>query len=124
MSPVACAASLGVFETIEQDGLVQRAREVGELLGTSLRALAAKYPIIAEVRGRGAMQAIELVQPGSLEPNTEAMTKVINFCAKKGVLLLSAGTYSNVIRFLPPLVITDELLKDALNVLEEGLASL
>lgn len=123
-NPVACAASLGVFETIEEDGLIQRAREVGELLGTSLRALAAKYPIIAEVRGRGAMQAIELVKPGSLDPNSEAMTKVINYCAKKGVLLLSAGTYSNVIRFLPPIVISDELLLDAMSVLDEAFASL
>jgi 4-aminobutyrate aminotransferase/(S)-3-amino-2-methylpropionate transaminase len=123
-NPVACAASLGVFETIEEDGLIQRAREVGELLGSSLRALAAKYPIIAEVRGRGAMQAIELVMPGSLDPNSEAMTKVINFCAKKGVLLLSAGTYSNVIRFLPPIVISDELLLDAMSVLDEAFASL
>jgi 4-aminobutyrate aminotransferase/(S)-3-amino-2-methylpropionate transaminase len=123
-NPVACAASLGVFETIEEDGLIQRAREVGELLGTSLRALAAKYPIIAEVRGRGAMQAIELVKPGSLDPNSEAMTQVINYCAKKGVLLLSAGTYSNVIRFLPPIVISDELLLDAMSVLDEAFASL
>ncbi len=123
-NPVACAASLGVFETIEEDGLIQRAREVGEILGTSLRALKAKYPIIAEVRGRGAMQAIELVKPGSLDPNSEAMTKVINYCAKKGVLLLSAGTYSNVIRFLPPIVISDELLLDAMNVLDEAFASL
>jgi 4-aminobutyrate aminotransferase/(S)-3-amino-2-methylpropionate transaminase len=123
-NPVACAASLGVFETIEEDGLIQRAREVGELLGSSLRALAAKYPIIAEVRGRGAMQAIELVMPGSLDPNSEAMTKVINYCAKKGVLLLSAGTYSNVIRFLPPIVISDELLLDAMSVLDEAFASL
>jgi 4-aminobutyrate aminotransferase/(S)-3-amino-2-methylpropionate transaminase len=104
--------------------LIQRAREVGELLGSSLRALAAKYPIIAEVRGRGAMQAIELVQSGSLEPNSDAMTKVINYCAKKGVLLLSAGTYSNVIRFLPPIVISDELLLDAMSVLDEAFASL
>jgi len=123
-NPVACAASLGVFETIEEDGLIQRAREVGEILGSSLRALAAKYPIIAEVRGRGAMQAIELVKPGSLEPNSEAMTKVINYCTKKGVLLLSAGTYSNVIRFLPPIVISDELLFDAMSVLDEAFASL
>jgi 4-aminobutyrate aminotransferase/(S)-3-amino-2-methylpropionate transaminase len=123
-NPVACAASLGVFETIEEDGLIQRAREVGELLGSSLRVLAAKYPIIAEVRGRGAMQAIELVMPGSLDPNSEAMTKVINYCAKKGVLLLSAGTYSNVIRFLPPIVISDELLLDAMSVLDEAFASL
>jgi 4-aminobutyrate aminotransferase/(S)-3-amino-2-methylpropionate transaminase len=123
-NPVACAASLGVFETIEEDGLIQRAREVGKILGHALCELASKYPIIAEVRGRGAMQAIELVKPGSLEPNSEAMTKVINYCAKKGVLLLSAGTYSNVIRFLPPIVISDELLLDAMSVLDEAFASL
>ncbi len=123
-NPVACAAALGVFETIEEDQLIQRAREVGEILGSSLRALAAKYPVIAEVRGRGAMQAIELVKPGSLDPNSEAMTKVINYCAKKGVLLLSAGTYSNVIRFLPPVVISDELLLDAISVLDEAFAAL
>ena len=123
-NPVACAASLGVFETIEQDGLIERAREVGKILGHALCELASKYPIIAEVRGRGAMMAIELVKPGSLEPNSEAMTKVINYCAKKGVLLLSAGTYSNVIRFLPPIVISDELLLDAMSVLDEAFASL
>lgn len=123
-NPVACAAALGVFETIEEDNLIERARQVGEILGTSLRALAAKYPVIAEVRGRGAMQAIELVKPGSLDPNSEAMTKVINYCAKKGVLLLSAGTYSNVIRFLPPVVISDELLHDAISVLDEAFAAL
>jgi len=123
-NPVACAASLGVFETIEQDGLIERAREVGKILGHALCELASKYPIIAEIRGRGAMMAIELVKPGSLEPNSEAMTKVINYCAKKGVLLLSAGTYSNVIRFLPPIVISDELLLDAMNVLDEAFASL
>ena len=123
-NPVACAAALGVFETIEEEHLIERARQVGEILGTSLRALAAKYPVIAEVRGRGAMQAIELVKPGSLDPNSEAMTKVINYCAKKGVLLLSAGTYSNVIRFLPPVVISDELLLDAISVLDEAFAAL
>ena len=123
-NPVACVASLGVFETIEQDGLIERAREVGKILGHALCELASKYPIIAEVRGRGAMMAIELVKPGSLDPNSEAMTKVINYCAKKGVLLLSAGTYSNVIRFLPPIVISDELLLDAMSVLDEAFASL
>ena len=123
-NPVACAASLGVFETIEQDGLIERAREVGKILGHALCELASKYPIIAEVRGRGAMMAIELVKPGSLDPNSDAMTKVINYCAKKGVLLLSAGTYSNVIRFLPPIVISDDLLLDAMSVLDEAFASL
>jgi len=123
-NPVACAASLGVFETIEEDGLIERAREVGKILGHALCELASKYPVIGEIRGRGAMMAIELVKPGSLEPNSEAMTKVINHCAKKGVLLLSAGTYSNVIRFLPPIVISDELLLDAMSVLDEAFASL
>jgi 4-aminobutyrate aminotransferase/(S)-3-amino-2-methylpropionate transaminase len=123
-NPVACAASLGVFETIEEDGLIERAREVGKILGHALCELASKYPVIGEVRGRGAMMAIELVKPGSLEPNSEAMTKVINYCAKKGVLLLSAGTYSNVIRFLPPIVISDELLLDAMSVLDEAFAAL
>jgi 4-aminobutyrate aminotransferase/(S)-3-amino-2-methylpropionate transaminase len=89
-----------------------------------LRALAAKYPIIAEVRGRGAMQAIELVMPGTLDPNTAAMNAVVKYCQSKGVLVLTAGTYSNVIRFLPPIVITDELLLDAMGVLEEAFASL
>jgi len=123
-NPVACAASLGVFETIEEDGLIERAREVGKILGHALCELASKYPVIGEIRGRGAMMAIELVKPGSLEPNSDAMTKVINYCAKKGVLLLSAGTYSNVIRFLPPIVISDELLLDAMSVLDEAFASL
>jgi 4-aminobutyrate aminotransferase/(S)-3-amino-2-methylpropionate transaminase len=123
-NPLACAASLGVFETIEEENLVARAAHIGEVLGKSLRALAAKYPIIAEVRGRGAMQAIELVMPGTLDPNTAAMSAVVKYCQSKGVLVLTAGTYSNVIRFLPPVVITDELLLDAMGVLEEAFASL
>ncbi len=123
-NPIACAAALGVFETMEAEKLVERARHVGDLLGTSLRALQAKYPIIGEVRGRGAMQAIELVEAGTKNPNTDAMNKVVKYCQSNGVLVLTAGTYSNVIRFLPPIVITDELLKDALNVLDEAFASL
>jgi 4-aminobutyrate aminotransferase/(S)-3-amino-2-methylpropionate transaminase len=70
------------------------------------------------------MQAIELVMPGTLDPNTAAMSAVVKYCQSKGVLVLTAGTYSNVIRFLPPVVITDELLLDAMGVLEEAFASL
>ena len=123
-NPLACAAALGVFETMEAENLVARAQHIGQILGDSLRALQKKYSIIGEVRGRGAMQAIELVEVGTKNPNTAAMNAVVKYCQSKGVLVLTAGTYSNVIRFLPPLVITDELLKDALNVLEEGFASL
>lgn len=123
-NPIACAAALGVFETLEAEKLVERAIHIGKILGDSLRAMQAKYPVIGEVRGRGAMQAIELVIPGTKTPNTAAMNAIVKYCQSKGVLLLTAGTYSNVVRFLPPIVITDELLKDALSVLDEALASL
>jgi 4-aminobutyrate aminotransferase/(S)-3-amino-2-methylpropionate transaminase len=123
-NPVVCAAALAVIETIEEEKLVDRAAHIWTILVDSLNALKAKYPIIGEVRGRGAMVAIELVHEGTKNPNPEAMAKVIKYCQSQGVLILTAGTYGNVIRFLPPLVITDELLKDALGVLAEGFASL
>ena len=123
-NPIACAAALGAMETMEEENLVARAHHIGEILGSSLRALAKKYPVIGEVRGRGAMQAIELVEPGTKNPNTAAMNAVVKYCQSQGVLVLTAGTYSNVVRFLPPLVITDELLKDALSVLDDAFASL
>ena len=123
-NPIACAAALGAMETMEEENLVARAKHIGEILGTSLRELAKKYPVIGEVRGRGAMQAIELVEPGTKNPNTAAMNTVVKYCQSQGVLVLTAGTYSNVVRFLPPLVITDELLKDALSVLDDAFASL
>jgi 4-aminobutyrate aminotransferase/(S)-3-amino-2-methylpropionate transaminase len=123
-NPIACAAALGAIETMEEENLVARADHIGQILGDALRALQAKYPVIGEVRGRGAMQAIELVEPGTKTPNTAAMNAVVKYCQSKGVLILTAGTYSNVIRFLPPIVITDELLKDALSVLDEAFASL
>ena len=123
-NPVACAAALGAIESIEQDRLVERAAHIGQILNESLNALAATYPVIGEVRGRGAMQAVELVYPGTKEPNVEAVNAVVKYCQSQGVLILTAGTYNNVIRFLPPLVITDALLLDALGVLEQAFASL
>jgi 4-aminobutyrate aminotransferase/(S)-3-amino-2-methylpropionate transaminase len=123
-NPIACAAALGVFETMESEKLVERANHIGKILADYLKALQAKYPVIGEVRGRGAMQAIELVKPGTKDPNPEAMNAIVKYCQSKGVLVLTAGTYGNVVRFLPPIVITDDLLRDALGVLEEALASL
>jgi len=123
-NPLACAAALGVIATIEEDGLIERANHIGKVLGNGLRTLASKYSVIGEVRGRGAMQAIELIVPGSIEPNSEAVSKVLKYCTANGVFILSAGTYNNVIRFLPPLVITDELLADALSVLDDAFATL
>ena len=123
-NPIACAAALAVIQMIEEEKLVERAAHVGSILFESLNALQQKYPIIGEVRGRGAMVAMELVHAGTKDPNPEAMAKVIKYCQSKGVLILTAGTYGNVIRFLPPVVITDELLKDALGVLAEAFAAL
>jgi 4-aminobutyrate aminotransferase/(S)-3-amino-2-methylpropionate transaminase len=122
-NPIACAAALAAIEIIESQKLVERARHLGEILMTELKAIAAKHPEIGEIRGRGAMIAIELIKAGTKDPNPELMAKVIKYCQSKGVLILTAGSYGNVIRFLPPLVITDELLKDALGVLAEAFDS-
>ena len=119
-NPIACAAALAAIEIIETEKLVERARHLETILKSSLEAIAAKHPEIGEIRGRGAMIAIELVKAGTKDPNPELMAKVIKYCQSKGVLILTAGSYGNVIRFLPPLVITDELLKDALGVLAEA----
>ncbi len=123
-NPIACAAALGAIETIEKNNLVERANTIGKIMTDALNEMAKKYPIIGEVRGRGAMQAIELVKPGSDEPNSEAQAAIIKYCVSKGVLILSAGTYANVIRLLPSLAIDEALLKDGLAVLDEAIASL
>ena len=123
-NPIACAAAIGAMEAIREDKLVERARHIGTILHDHLTAMAAKYPIIGDVRGRGAMQAIEIVVAGSKDPNPAAMASVIKYCQAHGVLILTAGTYGNVIRFLPPLVISDELLIEALGVLDDAFAAL
>ena len=121
-SPIACAAALGAIATIEEENLVERANEIGLIMRQHLEAMKKKYPIIGDVRGRGAMQAIELVIPGSKDPNPAALASIIKYCQQNGVLILSAGTYGNVIRLLPPLVMPEHLLMEALEVLEAGLA--
>jgi 4-aminobutyrate aminotransferase / (S)-3-amino-2-methylpropionate transaminase / 5-aminovalerate transaminase len=123
-NPIACAAALGAMEAIREEKLVERAREIGAILHSALTAMAAKHPVIGDVRGRGAMQAIEIVMAGSKEPNPAAMASVIKYCQQQGVLILTAGTYGNVIRFLPPLVISDELLNEALAILDQAFAAL
>ena len=121
-SPIACAAALGAIATIEEENLVERANQLGKIMTDALTSMKSKYPVIGEVRGRGAMQAIELVKPGTIDPNPEAQSSIIKYCQQKGVLILSAGTYGNVIRLLPPLVMPEHLLKEALEILEEAVA--
>ena len=121
-SPIACAAALGAIATIEEEKLVDRAKVIGKVMSDALNEMKKKYPIIGDVRGRGAMQAIELVKPGTKDPNPEAQAAIIKYCQQKGVLILSAGTYGNVIRLIPPLVIPEHLLKEALQILDEAVS--
>ncbi len=123
-SPTAVAAAVAVMEQFEEGGWFERAEQIGEILSGRLTAMQNNYPVIGDVRGKGAMQAIELVRPGTMDPNPEATDAVMKHCHQNGVLVLNAGTYNNVLRFLPPLAISDELLHDALDVLAAGLAKL
>jgi 4-aminobutyrate aminotransferase/(S)-3-amino-2-methylpropionate transaminase len=119
-NPVAAAAALATIKTLRDRNLVARAREIGETLLASLRSLQQDVAIIGDVRGRGAMVAIELTLPGTKTPNAAAAKSIVQYCNQAGVIVLACGTYGNVIRLLPPLVITDEQLADGLDVL--GLA--
>ena len=122
-SPVACAAAIGAIATIEEEDLCQRALDMGVIISNALNEMKKKYPIIGEVRGRGAMQAIELVIPGGIEPNPAALASIVKYCQQEGVLILSAGTYGNVIRLLPPLVMPENLLREALGILDQAIAA-
>lgn len=122
-NPVACAAALGAISAIEENDLVGKARRIGEIMLPRLAEMQAKYPVIGDVRGRGAMLAVELVTPGTLDPATEVLAAVVKQCHSEGVLVLTAGTYGNVLRFLPPLTMPEELLDEALTVLDKAFAS-
>ncbi|MFE6053901.1 4-aminobutyrate--2-oxoglutarate transaminase [Kitasatospora sp. NPDC056446] len=117
-NPVACAAALGAIETMKEQDLVGKAQRIGEVMLGRLRAMQEKFDIIGEVRGRGAMIAIELVKPGGKEPNAEATAAIAKACHAEGLVVLTAGTYGNVLRFLPPLVMPEHLLNEGLDILE------
>ncbi|MDJ0321192.1 4-aminobutyrate--2-oxoglutarate transaminase [Pseudarthrobacter sp. PS3-L1] len=126
-NPVACAAALAAIGTMEEHNLNGRARHIEELAVGHLRDLQSELAgpdgssVIGDIRGRGAMLAIELVHAGSKEPNPELTKAVAGACLKEGVIILTCGTYGNVIRLLPPLVISDELLVDGLQVLASAI---
>ncbi|MEZ5152985.1 4-aminobutyrate--2-oxoglutarate transaminase [Rhodococcus zopfii] len=119
-NPVACAAALATLDRMRDLDLPERARHIADVALPRLRALADELDIVGEVRGRGAMLAIEFVMPGSRDPNPVATAAIAAAALAQGVVLLTCGTYGNVIRLLPPLVIPDELLVDALDVLEDA----
>jgi 4-aminobutyrate aminotransferase/(S)-3-amino-2-methylpropionate transaminase len=120
-NPISCAAALGALETIENEGLVERARAIGEHVLPKLDALKNANPVVGDVRGRGAMVALEFCEPGSTEPDPAFAARVAKYCHSHGVLVLICGTYGNVIRLLPPLVIEFGLLDDALAVLGDAI---
>ncbi|WP_353988578.1 4-aminobutyrate--2-oxoglutarate transaminase [Ruicaihuangia caeni] len=122
-NPIACAAALATIESYEQDGLVQRAQEIGTTMMGRLNALASEDPRIGDVRGRGAMVAIELVDPATNEPDAELTGKIAKYAHEHGVILLTCGTYGNVIRFLPPLTMPDHLLDEGLRIVADAIAA-
>ncbi|WP_281898373.1 4-aminobutyrate--2-oxoglutarate transaminase [Phytohabitans aurantiacus] len=122
-NPIACAAALGAIQTMIDLNLPASARHIGDTMLPRLRALQSRVPAIGDVRGRGAMVAIELVRSGTLEPDAALAAAVSKACHAEGLLTLTAGTYNNVLRFLPPLVIPDALLDEGLSILESALQS-
>jgi 4-aminobutyrate aminotransferase/(S)-3-amino-2-methylpropionate transaminase len=127
-NPVACAAALGAIETMRELDLCAAARRIESVMLPRLVDLAARHPVIGEVRGRGAMLAVELVVPGSSgptgpAPDPAATAAVARACHEAGLLVLTCGTYGNVLRFLPPLVIPEDLLTRGLDVLDAAFDS-
>lgn len=127
-NPVSTAAAIAVFRSIEDNGLLAEADRIESTLLPELLRLQEKFDVIGDVRGRGAMLAMEFVQPGTGSttklPNAEIVTALSNYAFQHGIILLTAGTYGSVIRFLPSLAVSDELLLDAVSVIEEALESL
>lgn len=121
-NPIACAAALAAIGVYERDDLAARARHIETLLRDRLTALQSADPRIGDVRGRGAMMAVEFVDPVTGAPDAALTSRVVAAAMARGVVMLTCGTYGNVIRFLPPLVIEDALLHEGIDVLAEALA--
>jgi len=122
-NPIACAAALAAIDAFENDGLVERAQQIGEILNRRLNSMRESDPRIGEVRGHGAMIAAEFVDPATGEPDAALTAAVAKACVAEGVIVLTCGTFGNVIRFLPPLAIGDDLLNEGLDVVAAALAA-
>jgi 4-aminobutyrate aminotransferase/4-aminobutyrate aminotransferase/(S)-3-amino-2-methylpropionate transaminase len=120
-NPLAVASALAVLDVIEEEKLVERANLLGAKLKQALEGLRAEIPQIADIRGLGAMVAVEFLQPGTRQPDAEFTKKVQAEALKNGLLLLSCGVYSNAIRFLFPLTIEDNLMDEALAILSAAM---
>jgi 4-aminobutyrate aminotransferase/(S)-3-amino-2-methylpropionate transaminase len=123
-NPIACAAALASIATIEEQDLVGAARQIEATMLPRLLDLQRRFPVIGDVRGRGAMLAVELVTPGTTDPDPAVTRELVKACHAQGLLVLTAGTYGNVLRFLPPLVMPGHLLEEGLGILEAAFAGL
>jgi 4-aminobutyrate aminotransferase/(S)-3-amino-2-methylpropionate transaminase len=117
-NPVACAAALGAIDTMRALDLPAAARRIGDVMLPRLHKLAERFPQIGDVRGRGAMIAIELVEPGTKDADAGLTGRIAKACHAQGLIVLTCGTYGNVLRFLPPLVIGEDLLSEGLDIIE------
>ncbi|MBD2865304.1 4-aminobutyrate--2-oxoglutarate transaminase [Paenibacillus oceani] len=123
-SPLGCAAALAVLELMERDRLVERSRTIGEAIRSFFLSLQQQVPLIADVRGLGAMCAVEFIHPDTKAPAKEFVAGLTKACCENGVVLLSAGVHGNVLRFLTPLVITDDQLQAGLDIIGSLVLSL
>lgn len=122
---LACASALKVIDIMEKEDFAGKAMAIGNKLRDRFTALKEELPVIGDIRGLGAMIGIEFVKdPVTKEPNTELVTKLVQYCANHGLLIENAGTYLNVVRFLAPLVITNEQLEAGMKILEDGIREL
>ncbi len=118
-NPIACAAALGSIAAMESQDMNAKAVRIEEIMRPRLEKIAEETGVIAEVRGRGAMIAVEITKPGTHEPDAELTSKIAKGCHGEGVVVLTTGTYGNILRFLPPLVMPEHLLEDALTIIEQ-----
>ncbi|MGH3479639.1 MAG: aminotransferase class III-fold pyridoxal phosphate-dependent enzyme, partial [Nocardioidaceae bacterium] len=119
-NPVACAAALGAIEAMQKHDLAAKARNLGDLIASRLTTIAEKHPAVGDVRGRGAMMAVEIVGADGQSPDAVRAGSVSSYCHSEGVVTLTCGTYGNVLRFLPPLVMPDHLLTEAFDVVAQA----
>jgi 4-aminobutyrate aminotransferase / (S)-3-amino-2-methylpropionate transaminase / 5-aminovalerate transaminase len=122
-NPVACAAALATIHAMREQDLAEAARGIEATMLPRLRALQERTGVIGDVRGRGAMLAVEITRPGTTEPDAALTGRIARACHAQGVIVLTAGTFGNVLRFLPPLVIGQDLLTEALDVLDAAFAA-